>query len=189
MNRLDRFGLTEDQLRSLVSEGLRNGGDWCDIYLEDTSYYDLMLRDGSVSAGGFHIDYGCGIRVLRGEKTGYAYAESTDYRELISAARAAGSIAAGSGRISGSNRLDHFRSDSGALSVKDHYPIEKDWREAEAKNSSPSSSGWKKVSRQGTRGRKKSPRCCLIQSARSLCSTHSANLPATVALWAASRFP
>lgn len=137
MNRLDRFGLTEDQLRSLVSEGLRNGGDWCDIYLEDTSYYDLMLRDGSVSAGGFHIDYGCGIRVLRGERTGYAYAESTDYRELISAARAAGSIAAGSGRISGSNRLDHFRSDSGALSVKDHYPIEKDWREAEAKNFIP----------------------------------------------------
>ena len=131
MNRLDRFGLTEDQLRAIVSEGLRNGGDWCDLYLEDTSYYDLMLRDGSVGTGGFHIDYGCGIRVLKGEKTGYAYAESTDYKELMSAARAAGSIASGQADAA-ADGLGHFRSGSGMASFKDHYPIEKDWRDAEA---------------------------------------------------------
>jgi len=93
MSPCDRFGVTEEQLRSLVAEGLRAGGDWCDLYFEDTSYHDLLLRDGVVGSGGYHVDYGCGIRVLKGEKTGYAYAETTDYASLQSAAIAAGAIA------------------------------------------------------------------------------------------------
>ena len=94
MNPCDRFGVTEEQLRALVAEGLRAGGDWCDLYFEDTAYHDLLLRDGVVGSGGYHVDYGCGIRVLKGEKTGYAYAETTDFPSLLSAARAAGAIAA-----------------------------------------------------------------------------------------------
>ena len=97
MNPCDRFGVSEEQLRALVAEGLRAGGNWCDLYFEDTSYHDLLLRDGVVGSGGYHVDYGCGIRVLKGEKTGYAYAEYTDYQSLRSAAIAAGSIAATAG--------------------------------------------------------------------------------------------
>ena len=93
MKRLDHFGVTEEQLRALVAEGLRSGGDWCDLYFEDTAYHDLLLRDGEVASGGYHVDYGCGIRVLKGEKTGYAYAESTDFPSLLQAARSAGAIA------------------------------------------------------------------------------------------------
>ena len=80
---------------SLVGTALRSGGDWCDIFLEDTAYTNLLLRDGMVSSGGSHIDYGCGIRVLCGEKTGYAYAESTDWASLLRAAQAASAIAQG----------------------------------------------------------------------------------------------
>ena len=96
MRNIDRFGVTEEQLRALVAEGLRDGGDWCDLYFEDTAYHDLLLRDGVVGSGGYHVDFGCGIRVLKGEKTGYAYAETTDFPSLKSAARAAGSIASAS---------------------------------------------------------------------------------------------
>ena len=97
MSVIDRFGITEEQLRALTAEGLKSGGEWCDLYFEDTTYNDLLLRDGEVNAGGFHIDYGCGIRVLKGEKTGYAYSESTDFPSLLSAARAAACIADGNG--------------------------------------------------------------------------------------------
>ena len=96
MNSCERFGVTEEQLRALVGEGLSGGGDWCDLYFEDTSYHDLLLRDGVVGSGGYHVDFGCGIRVLKGEKTGYAYAESTDFASLRAAARAAASIATAS---------------------------------------------------------------------------------------------
>lgn len=94
MNRnyyLDTFSVSEETLRQTVQEGLR-GGDWCDLYFEQTAYYDLLLRDGVVASGGFHMDYGCGVRVLSGEKTGYAYTESTDKSSLLSAARAATAI-------------------------------------------------------------------------------------------------
>ena len=97
MKSFERFGVTEEQLRALVAEGLRDGGDWCDLYFEDTSYHDLLLRDGVVGSGGYHVDFGCGIRVLKGEKTGYAYAETTDFASLKSAARAAASIAVNAG--------------------------------------------------------------------------------------------
>lgn len=93
----DIFRTTEEELRRLSAEGLKSGGDFCDIFLENTSFRDLLLRDGEVSSGGFHIDFGAGIRVLKGEKTGYAYSESTDFKALKAAAEAAASIAAGSG--------------------------------------------------------------------------------------------
>ena len=110
MKSFERFGVTEEQLRALVAEGLRDGGDWCDLYFEDTSYHDLLLRDGVVGSGGYHVDYGCGIRVLKGEKTGYAYAETTDFPSLKAAARAAASIAVaseGGGILAGKTVATH----------------------------------------------------------------------------------
>ncbi len=90
---LDIFSVTESQLRALVAEGLASGGSWCDLFFEDTVSSELVLRDGEVSSGGSHEDFGCGVRVLAGEKTGYAYAETTDYAALLRAARAAAAIA------------------------------------------------------------------------------------------------
>ena len=68
----DRFPVTEELLREVVSEGLKHGGDWCDLYFEDSSYNELLLRDGEVTSGGHHLDFGAGIRVIKGDKTGYA---------------------------------------------------------------------------------------------------------------------
>ena len=54
-NNSDIFGLSLAQLRAIVSEGIK-GGDWCDLYFEQTIYNDLLLRDGTVASGGFHLD-------------------------------------------------------------------------------------------------------------------------------------
>lgn len=92
---MDLFGVTGQSLESLVGEALATGGDYADLYFENTVSSDLLLRDGQVGNGGFSIDYGVGIRVLNGDKTGYAYAESTEPRAMVSAARAAAAIAEG----------------------------------------------------------------------------------------------
>lgn len=89
----DRFPVTEELLREVISEGLKHGGDWCDLYFEDSSYNELLLRDGEVTSGGHHLDFGAGIRVIKGDKTGYAYTEKIDRRSLLSAAGMAASIA------------------------------------------------------------------------------------------------
>ena len=47
---LETFRVTENDLRSLTAEGLRGGGDYCDLFFEYTSYRDILLRDGEVSS-------------------------------------------------------------------------------------------------------------------------------------------
>ena len=92
---LDIFNVTEPQLQTLTATALAHGGDYCDLYFEHTTFFNLMLKDGVVSSGGFHTDFGVGIRTLIGEKTGYAYSENTDMADMLSAAKAASAIAAG----------------------------------------------------------------------------------------------
>ena len=120
---LETFGVTLPQLQTIVAEGLK-GGDWCDLYFEQTIYNDLLLRDGAVASGGFHFDYGCGIRVLAGEKTGYAYSESTDMPSLLAAARAAASIGGNAGAVTPRRA---------APVPPDLYPMAADWAQADKK--------------------------------------------------------
>lgn len=98
MNRdcLERFKVNEALLESIVAKGLGKGGGWCDLYFQDSVSWELVLRDGVVGSGGLSDDYGCGIRVLDGEKTGYAYTEVCDRASLLRAAEDAASIACGS---------------------------------------------------------------------------------------------
>ena len=92
---LDLFGVSTETLERLVAEGLSHGGDYSDLYFENTSYLTLLLRDGQVSSGGRHVDFGVGIRVLKGDKTGYAYSETTALPDMLAAAKAASAIADG----------------------------------------------------------------------------------------------
>ena len=86
----ETFAVSKGDLERITTEALRRGGNYCDLFFESTFFSTLLLRDGEVSSGGHHEDYGCGIRVLSGEKTGYAYSESTEMDQLLQAARAAG---------------------------------------------------------------------------------------------------
>ena len=133
---LDTFGVTDSLLRNLVAEGLRNGGDYCDLFFENTSYRDILLRDSQVSSGGFHIDYGVGIRVLSGDKTGYAYSESTDKASMLSAARAAAAITTGCAVREDRRTSDH-RHFGRPNSAADRYPMLEDWRTADVEKHLP----------------------------------------------------
>lgn len=128
MKTIDRFSVTETQLREITACGLKYGGDWCDLYFEDSRYSELLLRDGEVNSGGHHLDFGCGIRVLKGDKTGYAYTESTDFNSLMAAARNAAAIACIS---SGSGKPFASPSMAGASPFEGCYNARRDWREAE----------------------------------------------------------
>ena len=124
---LDRFGVSEQQLRSLVAEGMKGGGDWCDLFFEDSTYTELLLRDGTVNAAVSNIDFGCGVRVLKGEKTGYAYAETTEYPALLKAAKAAATIGSCPGAAA------HKASAPTPLPpAGEYYRIGEDWRTAKA---------------------------------------------------------
>ena len=117
---LDTFNVTTVQLQKITAAALSRGGDYCDLYFEYTTYFNLLLKDGVVSSGGFHTDYGVGIRVLNGEKTGYAYSENTDMADMMTAAKAASAIASGTV----SERIYTPVSER----QNDTYPVTQNWR-------------------------------------------------------------
>ena len=121
---LDIFKVSEPQLQTLAATALSHGGDFCDMYFEHTTFFNLLLKDGVVSSGGFHTDFGVGIRVLKGEKTGYAYSENTEMKDMVKAAEAASSIALGA---EGSRTYPAVKDMS-----YDLYPMERNWRECSA---------------------------------------------------------
>ena len=128
MNRnhyLNIFKVSEAQLQALAATALAHGGDYSDLYFEHTTYFNLLLKDGVVSSGGFHTDFGVGIRVLKGEKTGYAYSENTDMQDMISAAKAAAAIAIGSKAAGREYKAVTDRKN-------DLYPCADSWREKSA---------------------------------------------------------
>lgn len=128
MNRnhyLNIFKVSEAQLQTLTATALAHGGDYSDLYFEHTTYFNLLLKDGVVSSGGFHTDFGVGIRVLKGEKTGYAYSENTDMQDMTSAAKAAAAIAIGSKAAGREYKAVTDR-------TNDFYPCADSWREKSA---------------------------------------------------------
>ena len=128
---LDIFKVGQQDLDNLIAIAMGNGGSYADLFFENSVYSDLMLRDGKVASGGFHIDYGVGIRTLCGEKTGYAYSESTQPAAMKAAAASASAIGEGRIRVSGSiaeengyvPRLYKGHPNPAA----DRYPIVNDW--------------------------------------------------------------
>ena len=59
----------------LLRRRCRPGGDYADLYFEYRSGADYVLEDGRIRTVGRGVTLGLGVRVLRGDATGYAYTE------------------------------------------------------------------------------------------------------------------
>ena len=128
---LDLFHVDVPVLERLIAEALKGGAGYADLYFENTSYSHLVLRDGAVTSGGSHIDYGVGIRALEGDATGYAYSESTALPEMLESARAASAIASG-GPAAVSENGTRAGVRGRPNPAADRYGEEKPWRECDA---------------------------------------------------------
>ena len=81
----------------LLGHALEAGGDYADIYFEFRVSADYALEDEQVKTLGRGITLGLGVRVTKGDATGYAYTEDLAWEKMQHAARTAGQIAAGGG--------------------------------------------------------------------------------------------
>lgn len=118
------FGVGKQQLQTLIASALAKGGDYADLYFEYTTFFNLNLKDGVVSSGGFHTDCGVGIRVLKGERTGYAYSENLAMEPMLKAAQAASAIA----QSDGSPRTYAHAMQAG----QQFYHMTRNWRDVSA---------------------------------------------------------
>ena len=81
----------------LLGLALEAGGDYADLYFEFRVSADYALEEEQVRTLGRGITLGLGVRVTKGDATGYAYTEDLAWERMAHAARTAGQIAAGGG--------------------------------------------------------------------------------------------
>ena len=123
----DTFQVDTPLLERLVAEALGSGGSYCDLFFENTTYGSLLLRDGAVTSGGNHVDFGVGVRVLAGEKTGYAYSESTAWPDMLACARAAAQICDKPVDVNPYGTRNPSRGEPNPHA--DRYPVQQSWRQ------------------------------------------------------------
>lgn len=99
----------------LLGAALERGGDHADLYFEYRAGADFSLEEGAIRTVGKGVTLGLGVRVLRGDATGYAYTEDLAEDRMLEVARTAGQIAA-SGASPGPVAIRN-------VSVSDLYPV------------------------------------------------------------------
>ena len=91
----DKFGITERLLERCLGEALSAGGDYADLYFESVASTSIGLDESLVKSASQGVSAGCGIRVVSGERTGYAYTDDLSADRLLRAAKTAALIASG----------------------------------------------------------------------------------------------
>ena len=90
---LEPAGLTDHQLSEVLHTLAGKQIDYADLYFQSTYSESWAMEDSIIKGGSFNIDRGVGVRVMSGEKTGFAYADDIIFPAIDQAAHAARSIA------------------------------------------------------------------------------------------------
>src|SRR5580693_6533425 len=91
----ERFGITEHDLEGYLSEALSAGGEYADLYFEYLATSSIGMDEGIVKSATEGVTLGVGVRVIAGERTGYAYSDDLSPEKIRKAARVAACIARG----------------------------------------------------------------------------------------------
>jgi TldD protein len=81
----------------LLSVALAKGGDYADLFFEYRAGGGFTFDEGILKAASRGVSVGVGVRVQRGDATGYAYTEDLTWESMKRAAETASQIAIGGG--------------------------------------------------------------------------------------------
>ena len=90
---LNSANLTEQDIEQTLASIATRQIDYADIYFQSSWHESLVLEDSIIKDGSFNIDRGVGVRVVAGEKTGFAYSDQIQLDALKQSAHAARGIA------------------------------------------------------------------------------------------------
>src|SRR5246127_5838857 len=93
-----RFNITRRDLENYLAEALSQGGDYADLYFEYLLTSSISIDESMVKSATQGVSMGVGVRVISGERTGYAYSDDLAPEKIRKAARVAAHIAAGPGK-------------------------------------------------------------------------------------------
>ena len=86
------FNFDKDFLHTVLEEALKNGGEYADLFFEDTKINSIGYLDSKVDDMSLGNNYGVGLRVIVNKKTIYLYSNDTSNDSLINLARSVASV-------------------------------------------------------------------------------------------------
>src|SRR5438270_4597792 len=89
--------IEESVVQRVLGTALRSGGEFAELFVEDRRSSSARLDDGRVEELTSGRDRGAGIRVVRGDTTGFAHTSDLTETGLRAAAGAASAAARGGG--------------------------------------------------------------------------------------------
>ncbi|MCD6516378.1 MAG: TldD/PmbA family protein [Candidatus Aminicenantes bacterium] len=87
--------IEKDVLNRTIQKALERGGEFADVYIEHRISREVLLEENKFKSGVFGISQGAGVRVISGDKTGFAYTDEVTEEKLLNAAQVASYVAAG----------------------------------------------------------------------------------------------
>jgi TldD protein len=123
------FGVDSSMIRRVMDAALSKGGDYCDLYFEHKVSSYIGVEDKAVNRAYTGVDFGVGIRVLKGDQTGYSFTEEITPKAMEAAARTAASIA----DSTGGKAPVEFKTKE----IPRYYPIEVSWETVKADRKVP----------------------------------------------------
>jgi len=115
-----RFGVDEAMIREALGAALSRGGDYADIFFQHRVSNGLTLEDGEVNRAYTQVELGVGVRVVKGDQTGYGYTEELTAAALRRAAETAAAVADGPARAAPQS----FKADA---ALPQRYPLKVQW--------------------------------------------------------------
>ncbi len=92
--------MTKETLAKVIAKALEKGGDFADVYLENRISRQIIMEESKFKSGLYGISQGAGVRVISGNKTGYAYTDEITGEKLLKAAEVASYVATNANKIS-----------------------------------------------------------------------------------------
>jgi TldD protein len=126
---LDHFEVTPEMLQKVIAEAMSKGGDYADLFFEHKISNTLALEDGKVNRAYSNVDYGVGVRVLKGDQTGFAYTETISLRDMLKVAGTAANIASDPVTFKQEGLLEKVPAD--------HYRISRKWENVSVEEKVP----------------------------------------------------
>jgi TldD protein len=94
-----RFGITRQDLEGYLSEAMSQGGTYADLYFEYLLTSSISIDESMVKSATQGVSMGVGVRVIAGERTGYAYSDDLSPEKVRKAANVAAHIAAAPAKV------------------------------------------------------------------------------------------
>jgi TldD protein len=100
VNILDsRFGLSNEDIRKILSVALSKGGDFSELFFEYRMSNSITMEEDIIKSSSESISLGVGIRVLNERQTGYGFTNELTFESIKNAALSAAAIASGGSKL------------------------------------------------------------------------------------------